>query len=59
MKHVVLEEEAGVSKEVNATWGMEGDKLREQKRNAFFMHFYSWVPLKKMMWIFQSTNNEF
>ena len=57
MKYVVLEEESRVSKEANATWGTEEDKLREQKSNAFFMQFYSWVPFKNMMWIFQSTNN--
>ena len=47
MKYVVLEEESRVSKEANATWGTEEDKLREQKSNAFFMQFYSWVPFKK------------
>ena len=47
MKYVVLEEESRVSKEVNATWGMEEDKLREQKRDASLCIFIPGFLFKK------------
>ena len=57
MKYVVLEEESGVSKEVNATWGMEGDKLNKKGMPSLCILCIPGFLLKKMMWIFHSTNN--
>ena len=39
MKYVVLEEEAGVSKEVNATWGMVQDGEHMYTCGGFVLMF--------------------